>query len=86
MKRLVPFALAGLLVACAGCHHSAKKKAPTDTKYVASDTERDFMKRWIDKRTAELVTKGMDPQAAHQQAVGDYKTTFAYTRTVGQAQ
>jgi len=87
MKRLVPFALAALVLAVSACHHSAKKKSPpADTKTVATDTEKDFMKRWIDKRTAELVTKGVDPQVARQQAVSDYKATFAYTRTVQQAQ
>jgi hypothetical protein len=88
MKRLAPVVLATVLLAGSGCHIFSSKKnpaAPKESKTVATDTERDFMRRWIDKRTADLVTKGLDAGAAHQQAVAEYKTTFAYTKTADQA-
>jgi hypothetical protein len=88
MKRLVPFALAAALFADSGCHIFSKKKnpvAPKESKSLASDTEKDFMHRWIDKRSSDLMAKGMSADAAHAQAVSDYKASFAYTRTVGQA-
>ena len=71
-----------------GCHLFSKKKnpaAPKESKTVAADTEKDFMVRWIDKRTSDLVAKGMGSDAAHAQAVADYKATFPYTRTVNEA-
>ena len=89
MKRLVPLALAAALLANSGCHIFSKKKnpvAPKESKNLATDTERDFMLRWIDKRTADLeASKGMGPDAAHAQAVSDYRAAFAYTKTVQQA-
>jgi hypothetical protein len=88
MKRLVPLALAAALLANSGCHIFSKKKnpvAPKESKNLATDTEKDFMVRWIDKRTSDLVAKGMSPDTAHAQAVADYKTAFSYTKTVNQA-
>jgi hypothetical protein len=88
MKRLVPLALAAALLANSGCHIFSKNKnpvAPKESKNLATDTEKDFMLRWIDKRTGELEAKGMGVDAAHAQAVVDYKTSFSYTKTVQQA-
>jgi len=88
MKRLAPLVLAAVLLAGSGCHIFSSKKnpaAPKESKTVATDTERDFMQRWIEKRTSELVTKGMEAGAARQQAVAEYKVTFAYTKTADQA-
>jgi hypothetical protein len=88
MKRLVPFALAVAMLTGSGCHLFSKKKnpvAPKESPYLATDTEQDFMRRWIDKRTTDLVAKGMNPEDAHFQAVADYKVAYAFTRTVNQA-
>ena len=88
MKRLVPFALAAVLFADTGCHIFSTKKnpvAPKESKSVATDVEKDFMHRWIDKRSEELMSKGVGADVAHQQAVAEYKAAYSYTRTVGQA-
>jgi hypothetical protein len=88
MKRLVPLALAAALFAGSGCHIFSTKRnpvAPKESKTLATDVEKDFMQRWIEKRSSELVAKGMGPDAAHEQAVAEYKTTYSYTRTVNQA-
>ena len=88
MKRLVPFALTVALLAGSGCHIFSTKKnpvAPKESKSLATDVEKDFMHRWIEKRSADLVGKGMGPDAAHNQAVTDYRAAYAYTRTVQQA-
>ena len=88
MKRLVPLALAAALLANSGCHIFSKKKnpvAPKESKNLATDVEKDFMQRWIDKRAGDLEAKGMTPENAHLQAVTDYKTSFGYTKTVQQA-
>jgi hypothetical protein len=89
MKRLVPFALAAaVLLACPACHMFSSKKnpsAPKESKTVALDVEKDFMHRWIDKRTSDLEALGKSPDQAHAQAVVDFKTTFSYTIVAGQA-
>jgi hypothetical protein len=88
MKRLVPFALAAALLAGPACHMFSSKKnpaAPKESKTVAADVEKDFMHRWIDKRSADLVAQGRTPEAARAQAVAEFKTTFAYTNAAAQA-
>jgi hypothetical protein len=65
-----------------------KKKstaAPKMSPNVAADVEKDFMHRWIDKRTAELVAQGNSQDAANAQAVAEFKATYTYTDAARQA-
>ncbi len=81
MKRLVPIALAAAVLANSSCHMFSSKKnpaAPKESQTVASDVEKDFMRRWVDKRSAELVAQGSSPTAAHDQAVSEFKATYTY--------
>jgi hypothetical protein len=88
MKRLVPYALSAVLLAGTSCHLFSKKKAPPtpkDNPNVAIDVEKDFMKRWIDKRTVDLVTQGKTPEQAHLQALAEFKAAYGYTDAARQA-
>jgi hypothetical protein len=88
MKRLVPFVLFAVLLANTGCHMFSSKKnpaAPKESKTLAADDEKDFMRRWIDKRTSDLVAQGKPPRAAHDQAVAEFKSTFTYLKVAQQA-
>jgi hypothetical protein len=49
---------------------------PKDSSQVATDTERDFMHRWVDKRAAELVAQGQASDAAHAQAQSEFAQRF----------
>jgi hypothetical protein len=62
---------------------SSKKNpaAPKESKTVATDVEKDFMRRWVDKRTSDLVTQGTPAAAAHDQAVAEFKATYTYVDT-----
>ncbi len=89
MKRLVPIALAAAVLLSPACHMFSSKKnpaAPKESKTVATDTEKDFMRRWLDKRTGELVAQGGTPAAAHAQAVAEFKATYTYMKLAKQAQ
>jgi hypothetical protein len=82
MKRLVTLALAAMLLANSGCHLFSKKKKPDIPKEgpaVATDVEKDFMHRWIDKRTTDLVALGNSPAAARAQAQAEFKAKYNYT-------
>jgi hypothetical protein len=89
MKRFVPVLLSLALLATAGCQwFTSKKKTPKppkDTPNVAQDVEKDFMHRWLDKRTAELEAQGLNADAAHARAVAEFKATYAYTGVAQQA-
>jgi hypothetical protein len=82
MKRLVPIVLAAVLLGSTGCHLFSKKKKeakPVDNPNVAVDVESDFMHRWIDKRTSDLVALGVGQGAARAQAQAEFKVKFNYT-------
>lgn len=88
MKRLVLITLAAAVLSNSACHMFSSKKnpaAPKESKTVASDTEKDFMRRWLDKRTGELVAQGTPAAAAHDQAVAEFKATYPYTSVAGKA-
>ena len=89
MKR--PSFLAVLLLAAlfsGGCAHFhvpffGKKTTPPgpmgpkDTGQVATETEKDFRTRWVDKRSAELISQGQSPDAANAQALAEFKQKYA---------
>jgi hypothetical protein len=82
MKRLAPLALTALLLAGSGCHLFSKK-APDPAKErpdVANQVESDFMRRWVDKRTGELVAQGSTPTAAHDEALAEFRKQYSYTQ------
>lgn len=88
MKRLVPLLLAAALLSNSACHMFSKKKnpaAPKESPNVAADVEKDFMHRWIEKRTNELVAQGRAPADARAQATAEFKTTYNYTDAARQA-
>jgi hypothetical protein len=88
MKRLVPAALACVLFANFGCHMFSKNKnpsAPKESSTAAADVEKDFMRRWTDKRTADLVTQGVPVEAARAQAMAEFKDKFDYTDAARQS-
>lgn len=88
MKRLVLPALTAALIVSSGCHMFSSKKnpsAPKESKTVATDVEKDFMRRWIDKRSADLAAQGKSPDVAHDQAVEEFKATYIYMKTAQQA-
>jgi hypothetical protein len=88
MKRIVPVALACVLFANLGCHMFSKSRnpsAPKESGTAAAEVEKDFMRRWTDKRTAELVTQGVPIDNARVQAVAEFKAKFDYTDAARQA-
>jgi hypothetical protein len=89
MKRLVLLTLAAaLLLGNSACHIFSKKKnpvAPKESSTFATDVEKDFMHRWIEKRTNELVAQAKSPADARAQATAEFKVKFSYTDAAKQA-
>ena len=88
MKRIATLALAATVLATSGCHMFSKKKnpsAPKESKTMATDVEKEFMARWIDKRTSDLTAQGLSADAAHAQAVAEFKVQYNYTDAAGRA-
>ena len=87
MKRLLPPLLLCAALTASGCHlFSQKGSDPTAQKphaTVATEVETDFMKRWVDHRTGELVAQGTAPGDARKEAAAEFKTRFSYTGLAG---
>lgn len=66
-----------------GCLFSRKEKKPKESSAIASEVAENFRKRWIDKRTAELVTQGGAEAAARAQAEAEFRERFEFTRPAG---
>jgi hypothetical protein len=95
MKRLLTvFATALAIGLCSGCsllsishipflgHQPAATttpKPPKESSKVATDSETDFKQRWVDKRSAELVSQGLAPEAARAQAIAEFNQKFSAT-------
>jgi hypothetical protein len=83
MKRIFPAALAALvLIVGSGCHYfphfKRKPKLPKEDQAIAAPIEREFQKRWIEKRAGDLVAAGLAADAAHAQAAAEFQAQFSY--------
>ena len=77
MKRSLLFLLLLPLALLAGCKHGPKK--PKDNPAIATEVEEGFKQRFVEKRSAELVAKGMRVDLARQQAIDEYRDRYGYT-------
>jgi len=58
---------------------SAKEELKSKTP--VADMENSFRDRWIAKRAAELVAKGVAAEQANTQATSEYAEAYRYTKT-----
>jgi hypothetical protein len=85
MKRLFPVAATACALLCAGCalwpfsKKSASNPTPKQSSHVSTEVELEFRQRWVDKRTSDLVAQGMIPDAAHAQALAEFRVKYSYT-------
>ncbi len=90
MNRSSVLALAALaaVLGCAGCSHIpfiGKKKPEKQSRHIATDTEKEFEDRWMDKRASELVAQGQSPESARDQAQKEFYQKFPATFVAQQA-
>ena len=79
MKRCLLFVLALSSLCLAGCLGSKKDKKPKPSSAIASEVEENFKQRWIEKRGADLMTRGVSPDIARAQAIEEFKLNYGYT-------
>ena len=56
---------------------------PKESKAIASQVEEEFKQRWIEKRAAELMTRGVAPDIARGQAIEEFRLNYSYTTAAG---
>lgn len=69
---------AGVVFADTGCHYLHRHKKPKESSDIASDTDAEFRRRTVEKRTADLVSQGKDAAAARQQAEEEFAARYPY--------
>lgn len=79
MKRLILITLVALSsVGASGCHFWKKNSKPKENTAIASDVAEGFRLRFVDRRVAELVAKGVDATAARDQANSEFRQQYGY--------
>jgi hypothetical protein len=63
-----------------GCSIFRRDKAREDTR-ITAEVQETFRKRWVDKRTAELVAQGTAAEAARAQADREFNAAYDFSRT-----
>lgn len=79
-KHLLTLALAVLALTTSGCLFSKKPKTAKENPAISADVEESFRRRWVEKRTAEIVAKGTMADAAKTQADAEFRERFGFTR------
>jgi hypothetical protein len=86
MKRHLPMVVASLALLCGGCalwpfskKNGPKHPVPKQSPLVSTEVELEFRQRWVDKRAGDLVAQGMLADAAHAQALSEFRQKFSYT-------
>lgn len=92
MKRLplIRLGVVAAVLAAGGCAHISLfgKRKPHGKNpdkvgsHIATQVEKDFMARWVAKRSAELIAQGQSPEAANNQAAEEFREKYKYTTLV----
>ena len=83
LNRLFLIALAALSLCLVGCLGFRKNRKPKESKAIASEVEESFKQRWIEKRGAELMARGISPDIARAQAIEEFRLNYGYTSAAG---
>lgn len=79
IKRLLPALLASLLVLSSGCLFSKKSKRPKESSAIAGEVEESFRRRWVDRRTGELMAQGVAADVARTQAENEFRERYDFS-------
>lgn len=83
-NRTLVIALSASSLFLTGCSVFSKgPKKPKESKAIASQVEEEFKQRWIEKRAAELMTRGVAPDIARGQAIEEFRLNYSYTTAAG---
>lgn len=69
-----------LAAATSGCAFFRKSNQPKENPAISSEVEENFRRRWVEKRTAELVAQGTAAATAQVQADNEFRAKFGFTR------
>ena len=67
------------LAVSTGCVFSKKDAKKKESSSMAAEMEADFKNRWVEKRVAELTSKGSTVDAARAQAIEEFRVKYEFT-------
>lgn len=82
-NRTVLLVLVVASLGLAGCNILKRDKKPKENKAIAGQVEEEFKQRWIEKRGAELMARGISPDIARGQAIEEFRLNYGYTSAAG---
>lgn len=80
IHRLLLTLLVASLALSTGCSLFRKGDRKKESSAIAAEVEATFRRRWIEKRTAEIVAQGVAAEAARVQAENEFRERFAFAR------
>lgn len=78
-KRILILSLAFTTLALAGCQSWRKENRAKGNKAVVAEVEESFRQRWIERRAAELMNRGVSPNLARSQAIEEFRLNYGFT-------
>jgi hypothetical protein len=78
-KRTLILTLAFTTLALAGCQSWRKENRAKNNKAVVAEVEESFRQRWIERRAAELMNRGVSPNLARSQAIEEFRLNYGFT-------
>ncbi len=79
MRKILPYCCLALLL-FPGCLFSKRSSRPKENTSITGEVQDTFRKRWLDKRTAELVAQGRDAAAARAQAETEFSNAYDFSK------
>lgn len=64
----------------AGCSFARKASKPRENPAISREVEESFQKRWVDRRSGELVAQGKAADAARTQAEAEFRERYEFTQ------
>ncbi|MGH7946878.1 MAG: hypothetical protein ACREH8_03525 [Opitutaceae bacterium] len=81
MIKAFSFCLSVTILCCSsGCLFSKKNKRPKENAAISADVEESFRRRWVEKRSAELVAQGTAVDDARTRAESEFRERYGFTR------
>lgn len=65
-----------VLAVSPGCMLMKKRTKPKDNSAISTEVAENFRKRWVEKRSADLVAQGTVAEAARMQAEGEFRERY----------
>ncbi len=68
-----------VLAVAPGCTFLHKSSKPKENTSISTETAENFRKRWVEKRSADLVAQGTAAEAARTQADAEFREKYDFS-------